>query len=239
MPFQCSRHPVDKRKSQVIVVMTSQLAKDLMEDLMQEETTPNDFFASSRLDEASDYSEDEAECPLMGTDLCEAGKFKGKKSYAQVYREEKSYVQWIRSHITTKSCAGMKKLRLYIECLDNAKKERLQIMWQEKKAMQKEKAGKKQMPILPKAKSKNSSKARGSQENNEEAIQEAAERILARVNHLANPRTRGREGGGWIHQFDEENGMEQEEDWNSEITSDWEAVATANAQPKTRPYKSK
>ena len=61
MPFQCSRHPVDKRKSQVIVVMTSHLAKDLMEDLMQEETTPNDFFASSRLDEASDYSEDEAE----------------------------------------------------------------------------------------------------------------------------------------------------------------------------------
>ena len=216
--------------------MTSQLAKELMDDLLQEEANPTEFFATSRLDEESDWSEDEPECPLMGTDLCE---------YAQVYQEDKGYVQWIRSHITTKSCAGMKKLRLYIECVDTAKKERLQAKWQEKKEMMQQKKAGAQMPIMPqieKNKGKKSSKAKGSAkgsaEVNEEAIQQATELILAGMNHVVNPRTRVREGGGRIQQPQGEHGMDQEEDWNSEFTSDWEAVA-ANAQAKSLPSKSK
>ena len=56
--------------------MRSQLAKELMENLLEGE-----FYAKNNLDEASETSADEAECPIMGHEMVEAGKFKGKKTY--------------------------------------------------------------------------------------------------------------------------------------------------------------
>lgn len=99
-----------------VETMSSQLARELMEDLAQQEAaTPAEVYANSNMDEESDHSEDEAESPILGHEMCEAGKFKGKKDYMTVYLEEKSYVQCVRSHVGVKSCTGMKKLRLYVE----------------------------------------------------------------------------------------------------------------------------
>lgn len=100
--FQCSRKVAKSKilKEGLVNIsletMSSQLAPELMGSLAMEETNSKDFFAKTNLDETSDHSEDEAESPVMGDTICEAGKYKGKKSLTDIYREDKSYVQWVR-----------------------------------------------------------------------------------------------------------------------------------------------
>lgn len=75
--------------------MTSQLARELTDNLLEkqeEEENPSEFIS---LDEASDHSEDLSACPIMGHALYEAGTFKHKKTCTGAYQEETHYIQWI------------------------------------------------------------------------------------------------------------------------------------------------
>ena len=63
----------------------------------------------------------------------------------EVYVQDKEYLQWIRTHVDhKKSGVEMKRLRLYIECMDTNKKERLM--------RERPRGSTQQMPIRPKAK---------------------------------------------------------------------------------------
>ena len=50
------------------------------------------------LDEYSDTDQDDSGLELDGRTMMDIGKFKGQKTLAQVYTDDKSYVQWVRNH---------------------------------------------------------------------------------------------------------------------------------------------
>lgn len=199
--------------------MTSQLAKELMEDLLQEETNPTEFFATSRLDKESDYSEDEAESPWMGTDMCEAGKFKNKKTIENLCPSlpggEELCAVGPQSHhhqVLPRNEEASSLHRVCGQCQERTPS--AFVAGEERDA----------------AKKGREANSNDSQSQEQESFHSKGQQRGERGSHPT---------GGWIQQFDKEAGMDQEEEWNSEVNSDSEAVASASAQPKTRPYKSK
>lgn len=143
MRFQCSSLVNTKKKSHRSLreaMPLSQLAKELMEELNQEDA-PSGKYVLKQVDLMPDLSEDEAESPISGGEIMLTGKHKGKMTLRQVYMEDKDYVQWARDQPGTNWTKEMKRFRLYIECRDQTKMSRLGMNTEERK--------KTQMPKLP------------------------------------------------------------------------------------------
>ena len=117
-------------------------ATPLMQDLMGALATE---LASSEaqsalpmklLDSREDRDENEPDVPINGSEIMEIGKYAKAgmmKTFAQIYVEDKNYVQWIRKFVTTSkpnsrgqsSSSSMMRLRLYIACRDQLKEKRV------------------------------------------------------------------------------------------------------------------
>lgn len=104
------------------------------------------------LDDLPDLDVDNKGNPVNPADIMKDGKY-GKKwseinkpCYDVIYRTDKGYVGWVRSHINVKSSKEMQKLKLYIMHRDQMKKTRVEA---EKQQQEMEK---KQMVMTPKAK---------------------------------------------------------------------------------------
>lgn len=139
-----------------IMAKYSPLALELMQQLEMKDRPAGEVYAETQLDIASDREEDEASTPIPGCEKVGVGKyFLGKRktthTLKMIYEEDKDYLDWVRSHVDPKkSGVAMKRLRLYVECRDQAKKERLM----KKYAMEhppKLTEDNDQMPVVPKA----------------------------------------------------------------------------------------
>jgi hypothetical protein len=125
--------------------MMSSLARELMDDLELDRQQTQESYAKSQLDTVIDLYEDGDGCPIPGTEMCRVGKYKNKMTMWEVYSQDKSYLQWIRTHVDhKKSGTEMKRLRLYIEYMDTNKKERIK--------RERPRGSTQQLPIRPRAK---------------------------------------------------------------------------------------
>jgi hypothetical protein len=85
------------------------------------------------VDSQPDAPEDFEENPIAPEAVMKVGQHKGK-TVAEVYRQDKDYLKWVRSHIDQKSTGDMQKLRVFIEFTDVRKRNRI---------------NQKQMPVAP------------------------------------------------------------------------------------------
>ena len=64
------------------------------------------------IDQVTDVSDDEPWTPIPGTTKMACGKYsKSKLTFEDINRADKSYLRWVRGHITIASAEGMIKLR--------------------------------------------------------------------------------------------------------------------------------
>ena len=147
MPYQCSSlvRALGCTVSgiQPIAMPKSPLAKELLNELKEAETHQEVTYVGTQIDQVPDLSEDEGDCPISGEELIQTGKYKGKKTMCEVYMDDKSYINWVRQHINKASRKEMIRLRLYVECRDENKKERMKEMKDMKKNLMN------QMPKTP------------------------------------------------------------------------------------------
>ena len=69
------------------------------------------------LDEYSDTDQDDNGLELDGRTMMDMGKFKGQKTLAEVYTDDKGYIQWVRNH----KKSGLLRLKTYVELRDVVK----------------------------------------------------------------------------------------------------------------------
>ncbi|CAE7637419.1 PCSK5 [Symbiodinium sp. CCMP2592] len=90
------------------------------------------------LDGLDDADEDEPDVPISGREILSIGKYAKAgmmKTFAEIYTEDKGYVQWIRKFVTTTKpnqkgqapTSPMMKLRLYIAMRDQLKENRVKL----------------------------------------------------------------------------------------------------------------
>eukprot|EP00435_Cladocopium_sp_Y103_P075981 s11_g71.t1 len=108
-----------------IAMPKSPLAKALINELREAEGNQEVTYVGTQIDQVMDLSEDEGDCPISGEELIQAGKYKGKKTMSEVYVEDKLYINWVRQHINKTSTKEMIRLRLYVECRDENKADRM------------------------------------------------------------------------------------------------------------------
>lgn len=208
--------------------MLSPFAKELMEDLALSMTRTQDEFVKERLDVDSDVSEDEKGGPVCGQEILTQGKYgkdknQKKTTFKEVYRQDKNYIQWIRAHVDLKSSAPMKRFRLYVEWVDTQKKLRIQKKWNPGQGSSE------QMPVPPMSMTLKNNKADHQKSAYNQAVDQAANDILKRLDEMGqSSRRRHREGGGWGDQKTRENPMDDEEEW--------EGLGLAEAQAKSMSF---
>jgi hypothetical protein len=132
MPFQCSSlvRALEGVESNLRheAMPKSPLAKALINELQAAEVNQEVTYVGTQIDQVPDMSEDEGDCPISGEEMIQAGKFKGKKTMSEAYTEDKTYINWVRAHINKTSAKEMIRLRLYVECHDENKMERMREM---------------------------------------------------------------------------------------------------------------
>lgn len=80
------------------------------------------------LDQGRDHPIDFQNHPIPGTTMMGAGKYEKKKTFEQIYKEDKKYVQWVRDNVKAsekKYGRDMKQLRIYVAMVDQTKLNRL------------------------------------------------------------------------------------------------------------------
>lgn len=87
-------------------------------------TKPNVVTLDQQLD-------NEADSPrltnvIRGHEYMTKGKWGHKKTFAEIYREDKSYLQWVRRHVDGTSHHALRALKAYVEMRDHSKSERIQ-----------------------------------------------------------------------------------------------------------------
>ncbi|CAE7633612.1 GIP [Symbiodinium pilosum] len=105
-----------------------EITRKMMESLKISEGEKNEVHVPVRdMDDVTDVSEDEPWTPIPGTTKMECGKHgkTQKLTMDQVYKRDKSYVKWVREHVTISSAEGMRKLRLYVARRDSKKAARM------------------------------------------------------------------------------------------------------------------
>eukprot|EP00435_Cladocopium_sp_Y103_P064391 s36_g26.t1 len=84
--------------------------------------------STKALDVMDDLSDDGEDNPISGLTILKEGKYKSGKNALElkaIYVTDKPYCEWVRHHIDKTSGKDMQRLKIYILCRDQAKKNRL------------------------------------------------------------------------------------------------------------------
>lgn len=114
----------------------------MIENLKGKNKPRSDLWKTSvkALDEEPDKMEDGMGLVIDGSMTMKQGKYKtGATCLSTIYEEDKSYVDWVRTHITPTSGMDLQALKVYVLTRDQAKMDRL-TMEENKFKMMKPKA---------------------------------------------------------------------------------------------------
>lgn len=108
------------------------LSHEVLEMLRNIQTPEPDLQAwknsTKDLDLMDDMSDDGEDNPISGLTIIKEGKYKSGKNGLElkaIYVTDKPYCEWVRHHIDKNSGKDMQRLKVYILCRDQAKKNRL------------------------------------------------------------------------------------------------------------------
>lgn len=113
--------PIKKMSGYVSPAMCSEGISSEVQRMLQEMQMEEKVATIKNIDQHQDEETDFMGNPVSQSTIMTIGKYKGR-AFADIYREEKDYVKWVRTHVNSKGSQDMmKKLRIFVEFTDASK----------------------------------------------------------------------------------------------------------------------